>query len=69
MDFVNTENGIVKIIFLRITLRKLVQKANSFESLFQEVIHGPTPPIVPETDSYPVQKLKDRTTRVEEFKR
>ena len=37
--------------------------------MFQEVIHGQTPLIVPEMDGCPVQKLTNRTTRIEEFKR
>ena len=35
----------------------------------QEVIHGQTPLIVPKMEGSPGQKLKDRTTRIEEFKR
>ena len=52
-----------------ITICKAVLKGKNSKSLFQEVIFGQTPCIVPEVEGWPGQKPTDRIIRTEEFKR
>jgi len=52
-----------------ITVSNVVLDVRIQKSRLQEVIHGQTPLIVPEIGAWLGQKLTDRTTRIEEFKR